>query len=33
MDRLRAIGFTAHIGEDHFFESTHEAMKAIGCVD
>ena len=32
MDRLRAIGFTDHIGEDHFYESTHDAMKAIGCI-
>lgn len=33
LDRLRAIGFTTLVGEDCFFESTHEAMKAIGCVE
>jgi SulP family sulfate permease len=33
LDRLRAIGFTEHIGEAHFYECTHDAMKAIGCVE
>lgn len=33
MDRLRTIGFTEHIGEEHFYECTHDAMKAIGCVN
>ena len=33
MDRLRCIGFADHVGESHFYESTHDAMKAIGCID
>ena len=32
MDRLQAIGFVHHVGEANFHLSTHEAMKAIGCV-
>jgi SulP family sulfate permease len=31
MDRLKAIGFTKHLGEDHFFLSTHDAMLALDC--
>ncbi|GAB4444930.1 MAG: solute carrier family 26 protein [Anaerolineae bacterium] len=31
MDRLKAIGFVAHLGEDHFFLSTHDAMLALNC--
>lgn len=32
MDKLKAIGFIDHIGEEHIHLSTHEAMKAIGIV-
>jgi len=32
MDKLRKIGFVDQIGEAHFHLSTHEAMKALGCV-
>jgi SulP family sulfate permease len=31
-DQLQTIGFIDHIGHDHIHESTHDAMKAIGCV-
>ena len=33
MDRLQAIGFVQDVGEANFHLSTHEAMKAIGCVE
>ncbi|HEX6386300.1 MAG TPA: solute carrier family 26 protein, partial [Anaerolineae bacterium] len=33
MDRLVDIGFIKQFGEDHVHLSTHEAMKAIGCMD
>lgn len=32
MDRLQAIGFVNHLGPDHFHLSTHDAMKALGCL-
>ncbi|MGB0387644.1 MAG: sulfate permease [Ardenticatenaceae bacterium] len=32
MDKLREIGFVEEVGEQHFHLSTHEAMKALGCV-
>lgn len=32
MDRLRDIGFVAHLGEQFFHLTTHDAMKAIGVV-
>ncbi|MCA9977873.1 MAG: sodium-independent anion transporter, partial [Anaerolineales bacterium] len=32
LDRLRHIGFVDEIGADHIHLSTHDAMKAIGCV-
>jgi SulP family sulfate permease len=32
MDRLRDIGFVAHLGEPYFHLTTHDAMKAIGVV-
>lgn len=32
MDRLKKIGFVDHVGEDHIYLSTHEAMKALQCV-
>lgn len=32
MDRLQAVGFTDQFGLDHIHLTTHEAMKAIGCV-
>ncbi len=32
MDKLQAIGFTHHFGEEHIHLSTHEAMKTLGCV-
>ena len=31
MDRLKSIGFVDHLGEDHFFLSTHDAMLALEC--
>lgn len=31
MDRLKKVGFIDHFGQEHIHESTHEAMKAIGC--
>jgi SulP family sulfate permease len=31
MDRLKQIGFVEHLGEDHFFLSTHDAMLALNC--
>ena len=31
MDRLKAIGFVGHIGEDRFFLSTHLAMQSLDC--
>lgn len=33
MDRLRQIGFVEAMGQERFHMSTHEAMKAIGCVE
>ena len=33
MDRLQAIGFIEHLGPERVHMSTHEAMKAIGCID
>lgn len=32
MDRLQKTGFLAHVGPEHIHLSTHDAMKAIGCV-
>ena len=32
MDKLRKIGLVDEMGEQHFHLSTHEAMKALGCV-
>ncbi len=32
MDKLKQIDFVHHIGPDHFHESTHDAMKALGYV-
>jgi len=32
MDRLQAIGFVEHVGEDNIHLSTHDAMQAIGCL-
>jgi SulP family sulfate permease len=32
MDKLKEIGFISHIGSEHVYMSTHEAMKAIGAV-
>ncbi len=32
MDRLKSIGFVDYLGPDYFHLSTHEAMKALGCV-
>lgn len=32
MDRLRAIGFVDKVGANHFYLSTHDAMKALGYV-
>lgn len=32
MDRLKAIGFVDKVGADHFYLSTHDAMKALGYV-
>ena len=32
LDRLQAIGFVEHVGTDNIHLSTHEAMRAIGCV-
>jgi len=32
MDRLKEIGFVDHVGPDHIYMSTHDAMKALGCV-
>jgi sulfate permease, SulP family len=31
MDRLEAIGFVEKIGSDHFFLTTHDAMRALNC--
>jgi sulfate permease, SulP family len=31
MDRLRDIGFVDHLGEEHIFLSTHEAMESLSC--
>ncbi len=31
MDRLLAIGFIDHLGHDHVFLSTHQAMNALSC--
>jgi sulfate permease, SulP family len=31
MDRLRHIGFVEHLGEEHIFLSTHDAMEALAC--
>jgi sulfate permease, SulP family len=32
MDRLETVGFVDHIGRDHIFLTTHEAMCGLGCV-
>lgn len=32
MDKLKKIGFVDEMGQQHFHLSTHEAMKALGCV-
>lgn len=32
MDRLERVGFIDHVGRDHIFLTTHEAMCALGCV-
>ena len=32
MDRLERVGFVDHVGRDHIFLTTHEAMCALGCV-
>jgi SulP family sulfate permease len=32
MDRLTAVGFVEQLGAEHIFLSTHDAMKALGCM-
>lgn len=32
LDRLQAIGFVEHVGEENIHLSTHDAMQAIGCL-
>jgi sulfate permease, SulP family len=32
MDRLQRVGFVDHIGRDHIFLTTHEAMCGLGCI-
>jgi sulfate permease, SulP family len=32
MDRLERVGFVNHIGRDHIFLTTHEAMCELGCI-
>lgn len=32
MDRLKKVGFVDHVGADHIHLSTHDAMRALGCI-